>query len=188
MAIEDIYRRYFQKSKIFIYPLLGIKRGSSVTPIQTYISWKEHYTPEDMKLIATYYERDDSEFLNFKKNILLKHVRLCDFISLNDECSVYVFDFSDKEKDWSHFLNGKYSKISKPIKNSILNYYDPNTGNYVYVDSYLNPEKYFKIYADVLLAEEDLLRNVGELASLPDLEKEKLTETVKVLNMNEILD
>ena len=52
MALTSIYSKYFQKSKVFIYPLLGIKRGLSVVPKETYISWEGHCKPEDMKLIC----------------------------------------------------------------------------------------------------------------------------------------
>ena len=72
MGISALYTKYFQKSKIFMYPLLDIKRGCSVTPIQTYFEWDGHYTAEDMKLIAVYPIRDDQEYMNFMKHILLK--------------------------------------------------------------------------------------------------------------------
>ena len=62
MAINALYVKYFQKSKIFIYPLLDIKRGSSVVPVETYVSWDNHYTPEDMKLICLYDIRTDDEY------------------------------------------------------------------------------------------------------------------------------
>jgi len=73
MAISALYGQYFQKSKIFLYPLLDIKKGSSVTPIQTYFGWADVYAPEDVKLIAIYKLRDDSQYISFEKNILLKH-------------------------------------------------------------------------------------------------------------------
>jgi hypothetical protein len=75
MALSSVYSKYFQKSKVFLYPLLDIKRGSSVTPKETYVSWNKHYTSEDMKLICVYEKRKDDEYKNFEKNILLKHNR-----------------------------------------------------------------------------------------------------------------
>lgn len=67
MKIKSLYDRYFQKSKVFIYPLLGIKRGNSVVPIETYISWDGHYSSEDMKLICVYKIRTDAEYKTFEK-------------------------------------------------------------------------------------------------------------------------
>ena len=72
MAINSIYRKYFQKSKIFLYPLLDIKRGTSIVPEETYLSWNEEYGPEDMKLICVYVTRDDTEYKIFEKNIFNK--------------------------------------------------------------------------------------------------------------------
>ena len=61
MSIKTIYKKYFQKSKIFIYPLLDIKRGSPSVPTETYISWKENYNSEDIKLICLYKTTNDPE-------------------------------------------------------------------------------------------------------------------------------
>ena len=43
MKIQSLYRDYIQKSKLFLYPLLDIKRGVSVTPTETYMAWKGKY-------------------------------------------------------------------------------------------------------------------------------------------------
>ena len=174
MAINTLYGQYFQKSKIFLYPLLDIKRGSSVTPIQTYLGWDKHYTSEDMKLIATYHRREDEEFLQFEKEILLKHTRLADYVHLDDNTSMLSFDFSDIEEDWNLLLAGKYSCMNKKTKFKIRNFFEKDSGNYMYVDSYLFPERYFEIYSDLLGVPEDQLRSVGELCTPPDLFKEIL--------------
>jgi len=174
MALSSVYSKYFQKSKVFLYPLLGIKRGTSVIPTETYLSWNDTYTPEDMKLICVYHSREDAEYVQFEKNILLKHTRLNDFIRINDSTTVVIFDFSDISDDWSHFLNGKYSKISLNLKQQILNFFDKQSGNYSYMHSYLLPEKHFSNYADLLGVDVNTLISVGELCSKPDLEKEQL--------------
>jgi hypothetical protein len=80
MVINTLYVKYFQKSKIFLYPLLGIKRGSSVVPNDSYISWSDKYSPEETKLICVYDIREDAEYKNFETNVLLKHNRLHDYI------------------------------------------------------------------------------------------------------------
>ena len=173
MKIKSLYERYFQKSKVFLYPLLGIKRGSSVVPIETYISWEGHYTSEDMKLICRYKKRTDTEYKNFEKNILTKHTRLYDYRNNND-VSIFVFDFSDLNEDWNYFITGKYSKFNSSLKNRILKFFDKHSGNYAYMQSYLMPEKHFEDYSIILDVELDFLKKVGELCSKPDLEKENL--------------
>ena len=175
MKIKSLYERYFQKSKVFLYPLLGIKRGNSVVPIETYISWEGHYSSEDMKLICIYKIRTDAEYKNFEKNILTKHTRLYDYYkNNNEEVSIFIFDFSDINEDWDYFINGKYSKFSSSLKNRILKFFDKHSGNYAYMQSYLSPEKFFEDYSEILNVEVSLLESVGELCSKPDKEKENL--------------
>lgn len=173
MKIKSLYDRYFQKSKVFLYPLLGIKRGNSVVPIETYISWDGHYSSEDMKLICVYKIRTDAEYKKFEKNILTKHTRLYDYCNNND-VTIFIFDFSDLNEDWDYFINGKYSKFTSSLKNRILKFFDKHSGNYAYMQSYLNPEKHFEDYSIILDVEVDFLKDVGELCSKPDLDKENL--------------
>jgi hypothetical protein len=188
MSINALYKQYFQKSKIFLYPLLDIKRGSSVTPIQTYLAWDGIYTPEDIKLIAIYHVRDDYEYQNFEKTILLKHSRLFDYRMLNEKELLVAFDFSDIKEDWFKLIDGQYSKMSLSVKRKIRDHFDKNGGHYVYIDSYLFPEKYFPIYSELLNVTEDFLKSVGELCSKPDLEKEILYQKVEELHNTKILD
>jgi hypothetical protein len=188
MVINALYRKYFQKSKIFIYPVLGIKRGVSVLPSETYISWGTSYTTEDMKLICKYHIRTDNEYKDFEKNVLLKHNRLCDYVTVDNDTAIFTFDFSDLKEDWTHFINGRYSKINTELKRTILNYFAKSSGNYAYIESYLFPDKYFKKYAELLDVTEEFLKSVGELCSKPDLEKEMLLIEVANLENLEILD
>jgi hypothetical protein len=183
MVINTLYVKYFQKSKIFLYPLLGIKRGSSVVPAETYISWSDKYSPEDAKLICVYSTRDDSEYKNFETNVLLKHNRLHDY-TVSDNQSVFVFDFTDMLEDWNYFINGKYSKMNKSTKEKILDFFERYSGNYIYISSYLHPEKWFDRYAELLGVETSLLEEVGELCNLPDLEKECLN--IKIADLQNI--
>lgn len=174
MHVHALYTKYFQKSKVFIYPLLGIKKGSSVIPRETYLSWGTFYKPEDKKLICLYYKRTDPEYIKFEKEILLKHNRLSDYIEIDDESAIFIFNFSDLETDWQKLIDGKYSQIDPKIKEKILNFFDKTSGNHIYMHSYLYPEKFFKRYAELLGVEESLLKSVGELCNKPDLEKEML--------------
>ena len=103
MRITSLYDKYFQKSKIFLYPLLDIKRGTSVVPQETYIAWNEHIKPEDMKLVTLYRTREDTMYKNFEDKVLLKHSRLTDYWAIDKTTSVFVFDFQDIDWDWSHF-------------------------------------------------------------------------------------
>ena len=187
MALNSVYKKYFQKSKVFLYPLLGIKRGVSVVPVETYFSWEGYYNSEDMKLICVYDIRTDEEYVLFEKNTLLKHNRLSDYIKVNSQ-AIFTFDFSDMGDDWFHFINGRYSKISLELKQKILNFFDKYSGNYAYMHSYLIPVKYFSNYAELLDVEPEMLIKVGELCSIPDTAKETLQmEVADLENINEKL-
>ena len=71
-------------------------------------------------------------------------------------------------------------------KEKILKYFDKNSGNYVYMNSYLYPEKYFTMYAEILQVSEKILRGVGELCDKPNIEKETLD--LIIFDKNKILD
>ena len=188
MAITTLYKKYFQKSKVFLYPLLEIKKGTNIIPSETYLSWNDQINPDDAKLVCLYPIVSTSEYVDFEKNILLKHTRLNDLIKVDNETLVVIFDFSDLSDDWNHFVNGRYSKINDKIKRKILNFFEKNSGNYMYVEGYLFPELHFEDYAKLLDVSVELLQNVGELCSKPDLDKEKLLIKVADLHNIKILD
>ena len=188
MEIHALYTQYFQKSKIFLYPLLDIKRGTSITPVQTYFEWEGMYAAEDMKLTAIYPIRDDQEYKVFMKNVMLRHPRLCGIHKIDEDSQALVFDFSDLKDDWYNLIDGKYSKLAMNIKRKIKDHFDKKSSVYVYIDSYLFPERYFTMYADLLGVDEQLLRSVGELCNKPDLEKEKLIQETEELQNTKILD
>ena len=57
--IDKLYGKYFQKSRSFLYPALGIKR-TGIKPSGTYISLEGKVNPEDVKLVCTF-KNDISE-------------------------------------------------------------------------------------------------------------------------------
>lgn len=187
LKLESLYKDYVQKSRLFLYPALGMKRGLSVTPIQTYASWQGQYALTDRKLSCIYHVRSDEEFKAFEK-FIYNHKMFHDFKLTQDDKGVYVFDFSKQSDDWDMFVKGKYSKLSTDLKRSIRNFFGIN--NQGYIDSFLFPERYFNMYAEMLSSSREenhhmlkLLQEVGELCSKPDLEKENLIASIKDLHM-----
>jgi hypothetical protein len=187
MAIDALYKNYFQKSKVLWYPHLGIKRGAVAVPEQTYLSWENKISTEDAKYVTLYPERNDAAYITFEKNVLLSHKRLSDCIKLNNGQKLFIFDFSDLKSDWIKFISGKYSQMNVQLRRRVRDHFDKNTSTYVYVNSYMFPEQYFSLYAELLGTSEDILRSVGELCSKPDLEKETLTVDVENLQNKKIL-
>jgi hypothetical protein len=180
MPIKSVYSKYFQKSKVFLYPLLGIKRGSKIIPSETYIAWNNEIKTEDMKLVCLYHPNDTDDYLKYEKEVLLKNTRLYNIKEIDEHNKLFIFDFADIKDDWKNFINGKYSKISENLQNIILEFFEKNSANYIYMKSYLKPDRYFEDYAECLGVESEMLALVGELCGKPDLEKETLiTKEVK---------
>lgn len=180
--ITSLYKSYFQKSRVFLYPVLGIPRSSSVTPINTFMSWKDHYSFDDAKLFCVFHLRDDVEYKQFEKNKLFNHSMFHDFFETEDDKGVYVFDYSKYEDDWFKVLDGKYSKLSSDLHRKIGTFYAKSKKDFVYVNSFLNPDMYFDIYAEILDVPSSVLKKVGELCDKPDIDFETLKVSVKVLD------
>jgi len=183
-VIKSLYRRpngemYFQKSRVFLYPVLGVKKSGSVTPINTFVSWAEGgITQRDRKLICTFYLRNDKDYLQFEKQSLLKNELFHDFKEGPDGIGAYVFDFNKHAVDFDTFLKGAYSRFKPFVKDRIKKHYNGNNSNSVYVDSFINPKKYYDIYSDILGMPVSQLKG-GELCDKPNFEKEHLKMSFK---------
>lgn len=190
MPIKSIYTKYFQKSKMFLYPLLGIRKGARIIPSETYLAWDDIIKPEDMKLVCLYHPTPNAkaDWKNYENKVLLKHNRLSSVNPINETNRLFIFDFSDLGDDWNYFITGRYSLISQDKKGTICSFFDHNSANFYYMKSYLYPDKYFEDYADILDVDIDMLKAVGELCNKPDLEKETfksqsiLLENKKIIN------
>lgn len=195
MNLRSVATDYVQKSRIFLYPMLGIKRGHSSTPINTYIAWEGRYALSDCKFICEYYIRDDEEFKNLERDKLAGNPLFDTFYQLEDDVGIYVFDFSDYVEDFLNFYKGRYSKLSSQTKRKILNFFKNHATHHVYIESYLYPKKYIPLYADLLSGESKdipdmikLLKEVGELCSKPDMSKECLVTKNFLENDIKIID
>jgi hypothetical protein len=178
--IDRLYGKYFQKSRAFLYPALGIKKGSYITPSGTYISLSGRIEPEDVKLICTFRDDQSEGFKSFENQMLLTNPLFVEKICIKD-FNLYVFDLEIYQADFFNFLLGKYSKISSHLKKAIKNYYGENSAEYKFIETYLYPDKYFETYAKLLNVKTDILNNVGELCDPCDLEKEILKIPVEDL-------
>jgi hypothetical protein len=116
----------------------------------------------------------DLKYETFKEDKLVNHKLLHESFEDQNGNEIFVFNMSSFAPDWDLFLTGKYSQMSLNVRNEILNFFEKKSGNYIYVHSFLFPENWFKRYAEILDVSEDLLKEVGELCDLPNLEKEQL--------------
>lgn len=172
------YTHYFQKSKIFLYPLLGIRKGEDYVPTETYICWDNLYDVNRYKYIIIYNTERTLEFKLFEDKVLKFHKDLDWSCSLSKDKQLYVFDYSKHNHDFEMFVKGKYSKLSLETKNKILNYFGKVGKISSYIKSYLDPEKYHAVYAEALLVDLKTIQDVYEICTIPDIEKETLFEKI----------
>ena len=180
--MNSIYSKYFQKSKSFLYPILGIKKGSYTAPTGTYIAIESLIDAIDVKLICTFKQEDTAEFKNFEEQMLITNPLFDRIIEL-EGYKLYIFDLKVYESDWFNFLLGKYSKLSSTFKKAIKSYYGEKSAEYEYMESYIFPEKYFDVYAKLLDVDVVDLKKIGELCDHCDLDKETLTVPIKSLEL-----
>lgn len=178
--IDTLYTKYFQKSKSFLFPVLGIKKSSHFSPSGTYIALDGLVQPEDLKLICLYKNDDSEGFKIFEEKVLLSNPHFERVMKIRGY-KIYVFDFQMHSQDWFQFIMGKYSKLSPMFKGAIKAYYGNSSSEYRYVDSWLYPEKYFELYAKLLDIEVQVLKSIGELCDPCDIEKENLKIPVEDL-------
>ena len=181
--MRGVYTEYFQKSKVFLYPLLGIKKGVRFVPVQTYISWGDSYTEYRNKLICLYtLDKDNIDEFEIFSDVYLEssdHFAAKNRIDMYN--FIYVFDLKEFKTDYTKFLKGKYSKFRKKTKDKIMKFFGEHSSTSEYIESYLFPEYYWEDYAEFLAIKETDLQKVGELCSKPDLDKENFAEDLEIL-------
>jgi hypothetical protein len=164
--IPEIYQQYFQKSFCFLYPFLGFHRTKDPKPDQTYLEWPDEcLTIDDKKLICVYKKDNTEKWNTFEKSKLITHRMLHSCVLVDDTTVVYIFDLNHMAADYEIFLNGKYSKLSANAKKMITDFYGIHTPEWVYIESFMFPAKYYKDYAKILKVDVDLLKEVGELCN-----------------------
>ena len=168
-----LYDKYVHKSRLFCYPLIGLKRGAEFLPIQTYMSWKEVYSANDYKLVCHYTNCNSQSFEKFSKNNLETNRLFEKKINLDMGQMAYIFDFSIYKKDWNCILSGKYSKLSYEYKKNILKFFLLNREHYEVIRKILYPANHFNEFAFFFNVSSELISTVGEVLDLPDLHREE---------------
>ena len=178
--MKKIYKSYFQKSKVFLYPLLGIRKGIRFVPIETYITWKNYKSKN--ALICVYYidNKDRQTFDKFIKDELETN-EFFDFKAHTNHLDIIAFDLNYFKNDMKNFKKGKYSKFSALTKKIIKEFFGEVGTLSEYIESYLYPKRYYEIYSEILNVKISDLEEVGELCDKPNLEKENFeTELVEL--------
>lgn len=176
--VTTLYKEYFQKSKVFLFPQLGLVNKTLAKPKNTYLHIEGNTSELNLRypLYVCYDKIESKEFEKFERSMFAHHW-FVDFIEQEADV-IYVFDCTEIAKDYELVTEGKYSKTSDEFKKKILARYTNTKKNLVYVNSYLNPDAYYEMYARILNCDIKILKEVGELCSKPDTEQ----ETIKVLS------
>lgn len=179
-----LYTKYFQKSRAFLYPLVGNKKKELFTPKNTYLYWDGKESIENGYLIVYYEHNFDVAYNMFEEEKIMKN-KLISNCYILDSGTVYIYDLNIYEDTIQKFLNGKYSKFKPVIKDRIFSYHGINKTfntprNDDPVSCALNPSIYYDVVADELGYEDStyLRQEVGELCSKFDVEKETLVADV----------
>ena len=126
--------------------------------------------------------KTDDEFQTFETNKLLNNKHFHNFHELADGTGLYAFDFSEYDNDYNKVITGKYSTLSQPYKQRILKFFRQHNSPQTHIISYLSPLLFMKQYAKLLDVDINLLKSIGELCSLPDLNSENLVSLEKKTN------
>lgn len=177
-----VYTEYFQKSKVFLYPLLDIKKGATYVPRQTYIAWEDMYSTEDRKFICVYQTPMTERFNRFIHLSILNHDLFEDYVKLDENKHLFLYNFNSLKFDYDNFIKGKYSKISLDSKIKILDFFGDDEKVTDYIHPFLSPQDHHEEYAEYLNVDIKSLQEVHEVCTPPDIEKETLVDNNYLLS------
>lgn len=172
--ITSLYTKYFQKSRTFLFPALGIQKQSDIPLVNTYVTWKDNVSVNDKKLICLYNDDQSELFRSFEQKMLQGNPLFDKQHLTKTQQGIYVFSFDSHAKDWNNFVKGRYSKFSRVLKKAVQDYYGADSAEYMYMDTYLYPDKYYDLYAKLLEVFPEVLKEVGELCDPYDPKQEEL--------------
>ena len=172
--MRGVYTEYFQKSKVFLYPLLRLKKGIDFVPAETYCFWDEIYDAMDYKFICLYKTKYTKAFATFQINHLPLLKNNMEHYDLGNE-QLIIFDMKQYRHDYDKFIEGRYSAFGIDSKIAILDYFGGQGRISSYVKSFLTPdEDLHRLYSDYLDVDLELIKDVHELCSKPDIIQETL--------------
>jgi hypothetical protein len=180
--MSDVYTEYFQKSKVFLYPLLKLRKGLKYVPIQTYVCWEHVYTSGEYKLLCEYNVKSGKGFKEFCDRYLNCHVLFEKELDISENKHVFIFNLSPHKNDFNRFLQGKYSQFSLDSKITILDFFGSSGKMLSFVQSFLSPDSAHEDYAKALGVDKETIEEIYEVCSKPDIEKETFHEDNEILN------
>lgn len=157
----------------FRLPVGKYHQKAAFTPEQTYLSWQGFYEMCDNRLICIYQKGSDLiRWAGFRNTVIGKNpfFEFCDEPA-NENYAVVTFNLDPRQESFQAIASGKYSKILPDMKSLILMCHGINTGEHAYMESFLYPEKFTDVYADLYDVRKEFLVQVGELIDKPNAER-----------------
>lgn len=174
----EVYQSYLQKSSLFCYPILGIRKHSRFVPSGTYFALKDYYSVSDCRLICIYNNCDQTGFENFSESVIKSSKLFEKVFRISKSQRVYVFNFSLCKPDWDLILMGKYSRLSNGYKNAILDFHKDFEYDRGVLEKILNPDKYYEEFSEIFNVPARVFEEVKEVMDKPNLEKESFKISV----------
>ena len=109
--MKTVYTDYFQKSKVFLYPLLKLKKGIAYVPIQTYVCWEQAYTLNDYMFFCEYHAPSSDKFIKFCDKYLKNH----NFFNSSGNMSDFIHSFLSPDNAHADYANALDISIEKII-------------------------------------------------------------------------
>ena len=192
---------YLQKSSLFLFPFVGLRKKELHNPINTYLYCDAiEESILDYKLLVLYKHLPTEMFERWESEVLSKHPLVCSCYSTLDG-TLYTFDLSSNKDAVDKFLRGDYTKFREVDKQVVCKYHinglkDVKVDFFTKEDNFLDGSNLFipsclyfrelkdkvardmtQIYSTEMEAKE-ALRDMKELASIFDLDKETLNTTL----------
>lgn len=182
--MQELYSKYFQKSKVFCFPLLEIKNPEFINTTSTFLSWPGEYLPEDGKLICQYDKWANSYLNPTDLRELDLHSKYERKFQVSEKSTIYVFDMSEYFLDWLWILNGKYSKLSVEYKRKVILHFARNPMQANVIRKILYPAKHYAEFASLIDVPVSIVREVGEVLDPPNFEKEQIILENKLFSIH----
>lgn len=187
--IELLKTEYWSKSEAFLLPLTGLARTQKYKT-ETYLFW-ENYSIEDYYLVVKFTYENYNEFVDYCRRIVFpaldKNGYLVESYDFVNE-TVLVLNISEWAKDIEMFLVGKYSKMSRDAKDTIVEYhtfYDKGNKIMIEIQAAIEPNVKYDVLekktpieyvAENYGLSYDELKKGGEVGGIYNKEKETLKD------------
>lgn len=185
--VEILKKEYWSKSEAFLLPLTGLSKTHKYQ-LKTYLYWDE-YEIDNYNLILKFSWDNYEDFIDYCRRVVFpvldKSGYLIESYDFGNE-TVLVLDISEWALDIEMFLKGKYSKMSRDAKDTIIEFhtfYEKGPKIMIEIQASLEPNSKYALLGNATAIEyvaENYelnladLKGVGELGGIYDKNKETL--------------